>query len=47
VRVTVARFAVIGVERDELLTARGQTLRLYPSEDMAAWPAELRAKPAA
>jgi phytoene dehydrogenase-like protein len=40
----LAAAAVLGVERDELLAAHGQTLRVYPAEDMAAWPAELRAR---
>ena len=35
--------AILGVERSELLCATGQTLRIYPAEDMAAWPTELRA----
>ena len=37
-----AAAAVLGCPRDDLLTARGQTLRIYPAEDPSAWPAELR-----
>jgi phytoene dehydrogenase-like protein len=42
----LAAAAVLGVERNELLSAQGQTLRIYPAEDMASWPEELRARPA-
>jgi phytoene dehydrogenase-like protein len=38
----LAAAAVLGVEADALLSARGQALRVYPAEDMSAWPAELR-----
>ena len=41
----LAAAAVLGVERGELLTATGQTLRIYPAEDMTAWPAELAHPP--
>jgi phytoene dehydrogenase-like protein len=37
----LAAAAALGGEPADLLTARGQTLRIYPAEDMAAWPTEL------
>jgi len=37
-----AAAAVLGCERDELLTATGQTLRIYPAEDPSSWPEALR-----
>jgi len=33
---------VLQCEMSELLTARGQTLRLYPADDISAWPDTLR-----
>jgi hypothetical protein len=39
-----AAAAALGCDRDALLTATGQTLRIYPAENPAAWPAELRRK---
>ena len=39
-----AAAAVLGCKRDELLTATGQALRIYPAEDPTAWPAELRTR---
>ena len=33
--------AVLGGDPDDLLSARGQALAIYPSEDRAAWPPEL------
>jgi phytoene dehydrogenase-like protein len=38
----IAAAAALECEEDELLTATGQALRIYPSEDPAGWPAELR-----
>lgn len=38
----LAAAAALGVERADLLSAKRQTLRTYPAENMAAWPAELR-----
>ena len=38
-----AAAAALGCNRDDLLTATGQTLRIYPSEDPSSWPQELRA----
>ncbi len=43
----LAAAAVLGVEHEELLSATGQTLRVYPAEDPGRWPRELRAQPAA
>ncbi len=43
----LAAAAVLGVERAELLSAKGQSLRVYPAENLEAWPAELRARSAA
>lgn len=40
-----AAAAALGCPRDDLLTARGQTLRIYPADDPAAWPADLRPPP--
>ncbi len=37
-----AAAAALGCERDELLTATGQALRIYPAEDPSAWPEDLR-----
>lgn len=36
-----AAAAALGCEPDELLTAAGQDLRIYPAEDPASWPREL------
>jgi phytoene dehydrogenase-like protein len=38
--------AALGCRPDELLGARGQTLRILPSDDPASWPDALRPKPA-
>jgi len=40
-----AAASALGCEDDELLTASGQELRIYPSEDPASWPADLRPRP--
>jgi len=37
-----AAAAALECEPDELLTARGQTLRIYPADDPASWPLALR-----
>lgn len=37
--------AALGCEPYELLTATGQSLRIYPADDPSAWPAELRPRP--
>jgi phytoene dehydrogenase-like protein len=37
-----AAAAALDCPPDDLLSAAGQQLRIYPSEDPAAWPAELR-----
>lgn len=37
-----AAASALGCDDDELLDPSGQRLRVYPSEDPAAWPAELR-----
>lgn len=37
-----AAAAALGCPREDLLTARGQSLRIYPSDHPEAWPAELR-----
>ncbi|MFM7142525.1 MAG: phytoene desaturase family protein, partial [Alphaproteobacteria bacterium] len=37
-----AAAAALDCPREKLLTATGQTLRIYPSEDPASWPADLR-----
>jgi len=37
-----AAAAVLGCAPDALLTARGQTLRIYPADDPTAWPPDLR-----
>ena len=37
-----AAAAALGCERDDLLTATGQTLRIYPSDDPSSWPEDLR-----
>ena len=37
-----AAAAALGCQPDELLTAQGQSLRVYPSEHPEEWPAELR-----
>ena len=39
----MAAAAALGCEQDDLLTETGQELRIYPAEDPAAWPEELRA----
>jgi len=39
-----AAAAVLGCEQDELLTATGQNLRIYPSEHPETWPENLRPK---
>jgi all-trans-retinol 13,14-reductase len=38
--------AALGCRPDELLGARGQTLRILPADDPASWPDALRPKPA-
>lgn len=42
-----AAAAALGCERDELLTERGQSLRIYPADAPEAWPPELRSAPIA
>ena len=37
-----AAAAALGCDRTELLTATGQSLRIYPAEDPSSWPEELR-----
>lgn len=37
-----AAAAALGCASDELLTARHQSLRIYPAEDPSAWPEEIR-----
>ncbi len=37
-----AAAAALGCEPEELLTATGQQLRIFPAEDPSAWPEELR-----
>jgi phytoene dehydrogenase-like protein len=37
-----AAAAALGCNRDDLLTATGQSLRIYPAEDPSSWPEELR-----
>ena len=37
-----AAAAVLGCEEEELLTASGQDLRIFPADDPSAWPVELR-----
>lgn len=37
-----AAAAALDCPREELLTAKGQSLRIYPSEDPASWPVDLR-----
>ena len=39
---SLAAAAALGCTRHELLTATGQSLRIYPSEDPASWPSALR-----
>lgn len=39
-----AAAAALGCEEHELLSASGQTLRIYPSDDPSAWPEELKPK---
>ena len=34
--------ADLGCKREDLLTATGQSLRIYPAEDPSSWPVELR-----
>ncbi len=41
-----AAAAALGCRRDDLLTATGQSLRIYPSDNPASWPEELRPRPA-
>ena len=41
-----AAAAALGCERQELLGASGQSLRIYPAEDTSSWPDELRPKTA-
>ncbi len=36
-----AAAAALGCSRDDLLTATGQSLRIYPCEDPASWPADV------
>lgn len=43
----LAAAAVLGCDPDDLLSARGQSVRIYPSEDPASWPADLRVGTAA
>jgi all-trans-retinol 13,14-reductase len=38
----MAAAAALECEEDDLLTATGQELRIYPAEDPAGWPEELR-----
>ena len=38
-----AAAAAVGCPTDELLTARGRSLRIYPAENPASWPPELQA----
>jgi phytoene dehydrogenase-like protein len=40
-----AAAAALGCKREELLTATGQSLRIYPSDDPASWPAQLQPRP--
>jgi phytoene dehydrogenase-like protein len=42
-----AAAAALGCRRDELLSARGQSLRIYPADDPSTWPVDLRPKPVA
>lgn len=37
-----AAAAALGCPREELLSARGQALRIYPSDDVSAWPEAVR-----
>jgi phytoene dehydrogenase-like protein len=37
-----AAAAALGCRRDDLLTATGQTLRIFPADDPGAWPVDLR-----
>jgi phytoene dehydrogenase-like protein len=37
-----AAAAALGCSRDDLLTATGQALRIYPSDDPSSWPEDLR-----
>jgi all-trans-retinol 13,14-reductase len=37
-----AAAAALGCDRADLLTATGQSLRIYPAEDPSSWPEELR-----
>jgi all-trans-retinol 13,14-reductase len=37
-----AAAAALGCEPEDLLTAAGQELRIYPADDPAAWPPELQ-----
>lgn len=36
-----AAAAALGCKRDDLLTATGQSLRIYPADDASAWPKDL------
>jgi all-trans-retinol 13,14-reductase len=40
-----AAAAVLGCKSDELLTATGQSLRIYPADHPELWPVELRPRP--
>ena len=40
-----AAAAALDCKPDELLDAKGQTLRIYPSEDPGSWPESMRPKP--
>lgn len=37
-----AAAAALGCRRDDLLTATGQSLRIYPADDPSSWPEDLR-----
>jgi phytoene dehydrogenase-like protein len=37
-----AAAAALGCSRDDLLTASGQSLRIYPADDPASWPPDLQ-----
>jgi len=37
-----AAAAALGCDREELLTAKGQSLRIYPADDPESWPRDLR-----
>jgi len=40
----LAAQAALGVPREALLTAKGQSLRVHPADDPASWPPELRSR---